>query len=77
MVLLSKEEVILIEEKSINFLTIKSNGKLFQSTPKMGEFICTYPSMTIAAAETGNKVQNISNACIKGCKCGGFYWTRE
>lgn len=63
--------------KKHKFSHHKKQWKAVSKYSKDGEFICTYPSMTIAAAETGNKVQNISNACIKGCKCGGFYWTRE
>lgn len=63
--------------KKCKFSHHKKQWKAVSKYSKDGEFICTYPSMTIAAAETGNKVQNISNACIKGCKCGGFYWTRE
>lgn len=63
--------------KKHKFSHHKKQWKAVSKYSKDGEFICTYPSMTIAAAETGNKVQNISNACIKGYKCGEFYWTRE
>lgn len=50
----------------------KALSKIVYQYDNNGKLLNEYDSLTIATRETG--ISNISVACKKGIKAGGYYW---